>query len=232
MRQVRHRSWSLRSAGRAAALAPLLAVALGVGGGGTGAAASVEPVAEWEILEQRAADGEQCLVCRKALHGGEVVEVRYRGRTFHVATSMLDEFVADPDRYFNTMEAHAALFDERAFDAPPTSNAWLYFGIWVLAGLVFGAASAYVAIDRGLPAVGWFFAGFLVNVLALAAVVSRTPRRPMAGEERRSGLTKVSSTHTPRPCPACGASNHPAAAACSACGAPLEAAFEAETARV
>lgn len=185
----------------------------------------------WTVLERRSADGEQCIVCRQRIHAGDIVEVRYKGRTFHVAAKMLEEFEADPERYFEVLEAHSALFDEAAMETPRMSTGWLVFGLWVLVGLVFGAACSYVALDRGRPALGWFFGGLLVNFAALVALLVKA-RRPGDAEERApSGLRKIPRTASPSACPRCGGLNHPSASACSSCGRELTPTVEPETAR-
>ena len=183
-----------------------------------------------EVLDQRPARGEQCIVCRVRVHEGDIVEVRYKGRNFHVAEKMLAQFEADPDAYFHLMQAHGGLFDEAAMEMPSMRIGWLVFGLYVLVGLVAGAACSYVAIDRGLPARGWFFAGLAVNVIALAAVLTRKGRADALGEPA-AGLAKIPTTRSPVACRHCGAANHPAAAACGECGRALEPSVEAETAR-
>ena len=185
----------------------------------------------WELLEQRPAEGEQCIVCRVAVHEGDIVEVRYKGRTFFVAARMLAEFEAHPDAYFHDLQAHGGLFDEGAMESPPTETGWLWLGLYILVGLVAGAACSYAALNRGLPAWGWFFAGLLTNAIALAAVLTR-PRgaaAPAAG--LAPGLAKIPTTRAPIDCERCGAANHPAAPECSGCGHALSPAIEPETAR-
>ena len=107
---------------------------------------------------------------------------------------------------------------------------WLYFGIYVLFGLVFSAVCGYLAVGRGLAPLPWFFAGLAGNVAALAVLLA-TPRGAGAADVP-AGLAKVPTTHRPLPCPRCGAPNHPAAAACAGCGATLAPAVEPETVRV
>lgn len=209
-------------------LAAVTPAGVSAAGGESDAASSggEAPVTE---LGRHPGRGEQCLVCRQAIHGHEVVEVRYKGRTFHVAAMMLEEFEADPEAYFQELQARSALFDERAMEGRRTSKGWLWLGLWVLAGLACSALCGYLAVSRGLPPRTWFLAGLVVNVAAVAALLA-APRGDAA--DVPAGLAKVPTTHGPLPCPRCGAPNHPAAAACSACGARLSPAFEPETARV
>ncbi len=185
---------------------------------------------EPSVVDRRPAEGEQCLVCRQAIDYGEIVEIRYKGRSFHVSEAMLEDFRADPELYFEALEAHSALFDEGAMETSSMRMGWLNFGFYVLIGLVFGAACSYIALDRGLPAVGWFFAGLAVNVLALAVLLTRPRGEP--GLAGAPGLAKIPSTHTPQSCLDCGNTNHPSARVCSGCGKALDPAFDAETQRV
>jgi hypothetical protein len=182
----------------------------------------------WVVLDQRAADGEQCIVCKLPIQAGEIVEVRYKGRRFFVAAKMLSRFEADPETYFHALQAHGGLFDEAAMETPPMRTGWLFFGLYLLVGLVAGAGCSYVAIDRGLPAWGWFFAGLAANVLAVGAVLTRARR---AGVAAAPGLTKIPITHAPVACSACDEPHHPAASACASCGHDLVPTVEPETAR-
>jgi hypothetical protein len=115
----------------------------------------------------------------------------------------------------------------------PMGRGWLWLGLYVTAGLVAGAACAYLAVGRALRPLPWFLAGLAGNVVALAILATRP-----AGDRRAlpegvpPGLVKVATTHAPAACPVCGATNHPAAAACSACGAALSPTVQAETARI
>ena len=191
-----------------------------------------DPAAPVE-LGRKAGEGEQCIVCGQAIDGLEVVEVRYKGRSFFVAAKMLDELKGDPDAYFEKLQARSALFDERAMEGRRTSSGWLYFGAYVLLGLVFAALCGYLAVSRSLAPIPWFFAGLAGNVAALAVLLA-TPRGDPSALPAGvpAGLAKVPATRRPLPCPSCGVTNHPTAPACSACGAALAPALEPETARV
>lgn len=184
-------------------------------------------------LDRRPGEGERCIVCGVTIDGLEIVEVRYKGRTFHVAAKMLEEFEADPDAYFQKLQARAALFDERSMEGRRAARGWLYLGVYVLIGLVFGALCGYLAVSRSLPPLPWFFAGLAGNVAALAVLLA-TPRGDPASAPAGvpSGLAKVPLTHASVSCPGCGAANHPSASACGGCGAALAPVYEPETARV
>ena len=201
-----------------------------------GAAETAAPSApSWQELGRRPGEGEQCLVCSQAIEGETSVEIRYKGRVFHVKESMLDAFRADPDAYFRKLQARSGLFDEAATDGPPMHSGWLYFGVYVAVGLLFGALCASLALGRGRRPLPWLLAGLVGNVVALA-VLAMSPAAAAADgsgvpePERGLGfLGRIATTRAPRDCPRCGASNHPAATACSACGAALEALVPAET---
>ncbi len=184
-------------------------------------------------LDRRGGEGEQCIVCGQAIEGGEIVEIRYKGRTFHVAAKMLGDFEAEPDAYFQRLQARSALFDERAMEGRRAPKGWLWFGGYVLIGLVFAALCGYLAVSRSLSPLPWFFAGLAGNVAALAVLLAT--RRGDASALPAgvpAGLAKVPVTHAAMPCPGCSEANHPAASRCSGCGAALAPAFEPETARV
>ena len=195
--------------------------------------ASAGDAPRWELLDERPGDGEQCIVCRKPIYGEDVVEIRFQGRTFFVGAPFFEDFKKDPLRYFATLQARAALWDETALDGPRLATAWLWFDVYVLTGLIFSALCGYVAVARALRPIPWFFAGLFGNVVVLGVLLA-VPRGDAAalpaGIPR--GLRKIPTTRAPVPCPSCGALNHPCAAACSGCGHELSPSVAAETGRV
>ena len=217
---------------RVAAIAGILLSALGLAA--VALAEQGEPEApSLTELERHLGQGEQCIVCGQPIHGDEIVEVRYKGRSFFVAAKMLSELEGDPDTYFQKLQARSALFDERSMEGRAVSTGWLLFGAYVLIGLVFAAICGYLAIGRSLAPLPWFFAGLVGNVAALAVLLAtRRGESTSSPAGIPAGFAKVPLTHAPVPCAACGATNHPAAAACSGCGRSLAPAFEAEAARV
>lgn len=181
----------------------------------------------WVVVARHPGDGEQCLVCRKAIHDEPAVEIRWKGRVFHVKESMLDDFRADPEAYFRRLQAHSGLFDEEAMPEEPLRTGWLVFGVYLVLGLVLGAVCGSLALARSRPALRWFLFGLVANVLALLALLAVSS--PGEGEGAPAGLGKLPSTREPRSCPHCGAANHPAAATCTSCGGALEPRARAET---
>lgn len=124
------------------------------------------------------------------------------------------------------------LFSEEGMPTQPLSLGWFILGLYVLLGLVFAGASAHLAVQRSLPPIPWFLAGFFLNAVGYLILLTR-PR----GDTQHlpagipGGLHKVPRTYDHHPCPCCGALNHPAARYCPCCHAQLEPKFESEAAR-
>ncbi len=181
-------------------------------------------------LDRRPGAGEQCLVCGMVMQGDiEVVELRWKGRVFHIGAPLVEEFLADPERYFHKIQARAALFDEEGYGAGAMGSGWLILGIYVTIGLVFAALCGYLAVSHGLNPIPWFFAGLVGNVAALF-VLFATANGDVTGVP--AGLAKVPTTRGPRTCSACGHENHPAARSCIGCRSELEPAYESEARRL
>ena len=94
---------------------------------------------QWVILDERPGQGEQCLVGRERIFDKNAVEIRFQGRRFYVCAPALADFRDDPDGYFARLQARSALFNENALRARPMAFGWLWFGMYVMAGLVFSA---------------------------------------------------------------------------------------------
>ena len=125
-----------------------------------------------------------------------------------------------------------ALFSEEGPSGRPLSPAWLFLGVYVLAGLIFAGACAHEAVHKALPPIPWFFAGFFLNAAGYLILLTRAPgdsRQFPAGIPR--GLRKVPRTYYSEDCPKCGYHNHPAGDACLGCGAGMTPPFESEAVR-
>ena len=201
--------------------------------------ADVEPgqtdgEAGWVVLDQRPGDGEQCLVCRKRVYGEDIVEIRFKGRTFFVGKPFMGDFEADPARYFARIQARSALFDESALAAKrPMAFGWLWLGGYVLVGMLCSASCAYIAVCKGLTPLPWFFAGMLGNVAGLGLVMFAARGDAAALPAGiPAGFAKVPTTYAPATCPSCGAANHPSAARCADCREPITPTVAPETGRV
>ena len=182
----------------------------------------------WTEVGRAVGEGEQCIVCNQPIDDDEAVEIRYKGRTFHVNAGMLADFADDPDRYFVSLQAQGALFDERAMEGRKVSLGWLILGGYILIGLIAAASCGALAISRGLEPLPWFFAGLIGNVAAIFVLVINRQRDTARTPDR---WTKVRRTHAPTRCSKCGADNHPSAHQCQGCNAAMDPAFQAEAAR-
>jgi hypothetical protein len=217
-----------------AALGFIIALLWGLGMPPSGRAQEARPPVDrdasgWQEIERRPGEGERCLVCGLRAQGDEVVEIRYKGRTFHVKAMMLKEFAQSPDTYFRQLQARGALFDERAMEQKTYSPIWLWLGGYVLIGLLSAAVCGAVAVGRGQAPIPWFFAGLAGNLAALFLLLVVVKRA--VGVPTSPGLTKVPTTHAPVACTQCAVGNHPTAAVCVACGTRLHPAYEAEASR-
>jgi len=194
------------------------------------------PVVEdqWEEVERKPGEGEVCIVCDMPIATDETaVRIRHKGRTVHVNEKLLDEWRADPGRYFSKVQARSTLFDEESVVAQDVERVWWTVGVYAVAGLIIGAACAYVAVHRGRCAKWWFIWGLIANVVALAALFALERKEIIdAPEGVPRGLRKVPKTRRPKPCPSCGSANHPSATSCLACGAAVEASVDAEVAQI
>jgi hypothetical protein len=202
-------------------------------------AADIEPNGEvggsgWVVLGERPGDGEQCLVCRKRVYDEDVVEIRFKGRTFFVGKPFMGDFEAEPARYFARIQARSALFDENALVADrPMAYGWLWLGVYILAGMLCAASCGYIAVCKGLTPLPWFFAGLFGNVAGLGLVMF-VPRGDAATLPAGIpvGFAKVPTTRAPAACPSCGVANHPSATRCADCHVALTPTVTAETGRV
>jgi hypothetical protein len=188
---------------------------------------------EWTDPVITPGQGEQCLVCRKTI-GPEMnaVTMTWRGRTFSVGEPFFPEFQKRPELYLARLQPKAALFQEESASPRALDSFWLFFGLYVLAGLVAGAETAYLALSRGRKPLLWFAVGLLLNVVGVALVLLAPRRQDFdAPAGIPAGLAKIPTTHAPLACIHCGSPNHPSASACSSCGQKLEAKVEAESAR-
>ena len=217
-------------------LGALLFPAPACGGGSSITQLDQEPDPTPTVVELRRkpGEGEQCLVCGKLIRYGNVVEMRYKGRRFYVAEALLQELLKDPDRYFSKLQVRSALFDEEAYrQAAPKSSGWLYFGLYVLAGLVSAALCGCLAVKRGMAPIPWFFVGLVGNVAGLLVLlVAGKGDTTTAVAGIPAGLAKVPTTHNPRACAKCGHLNHPSARACAHCSVPLQPTAQSEMARI
>jgi ribosomal protein L37E len=170
-----------------------------------------------------------CIVCRAPAPPGAITEL-HKGRRVTVCNeSCRAEWHARRDELFAALQARGALFDETAMSERSLVSGWMWLGTYVLAGLICGALSAYLAFGKGLSPLPWLLAGLLLNVVALVLLALR-PRGDLSRlpEGVPAGLQKIPSTRTPLRCTRCGRDNHPSARCCSSCGAPIAPRVESE----
>jgi hypothetical protein len=170
-----------------------------------------------------AQDGETCVVCNSRLSKDDLAYI-IDGQRVGVMRAMEADLLANPLEYVTKFRPEGMIFSNQ--QSSRESGAWFWAGLLVLAGLMFGGACAHMAVEKGLSAWRWFLMGFLFSAPATLVIAMKTPAegRPDMPE----GLAKVPRTHCPAPCPGCGASNHPSAAACASCGAALTPAVTSE----
>ncbi|NDQ58475.1 MAG: hypothetical protein GZ088_15520 [Acidipila sp.] len=109
---------------------------------------------------------------------------------------------------------------------------WFIAGVYVLAGLVFGALCAQLALHRGLNSTGWFAAGFLFNLFGYVAMLLLPGAKIRSPDRIPRGLGKFHATASPVTCTKCGAEHHPTAKKCAGCGLELRPAVESEVTRI
>ena len=182
---------------------------------------------------QQTHPGRDCIVCEGPTGATAHIE-QYQGRWVAVCPGPCQEhWAAHPDKYFLKLRSHGALFDENSISEKKANNGWLYLGMYVLIGLIFGAMCAYIAVTNGHGAIAWFWSGMLFNVLALIAIfIKRQGDMSQWPEGVPDGFGKVLLTYSPVNCQTCGGQNHPSAPVCNHCGTGLEPATKSESTKL
>jgi hypothetical protein len=193
------------------------------------AAAALSAVAPAAGAEPRE-DAAVCPVCGREMEGA-LFQVAYKGVRLSVCSGPcrdLFEHLASAgrlDRITAAIEPRAALFQADSAAKPPLSRYLLLLGLYLLAGLITGGLSAFIAIRKGLGGGGAFAAGLVLGVVGLAIVLARS------GGERTvipEGHTRALKTRRGTRCPACGEPAHPSAARCARCASALSPAGQSE----
>ena len=202
--------------------------------------AGADSRASWPTLADQgraiAHGGEGCVACGAPVEEGTEIPF-HRGRAVPICEPCLDmgAWEGKRDELFAKLQPKSALFTEASEETVPVLSGWFWFGVYVLAGLVCAAASAYLAVNRAQSPATWFFAGLFGNVAALVVLLFIIPKgdATLLPAGVPSGLAKVPTTREPVVCPSCGRENHPSAKNCSSCGAGLSpsVASEVESAR-
>jgi len=176
-------------------------------------------------------EGEICTVCGKPVTQHDVayqVEGQrvalHRGDCFGV-------FTAQPMRWLGKLKPRGAFLDASATALSLSSN-FLFLGLYVLTGLLFGALAAHRAFSVGRNPLAWLAVGLAANLPGFLVLLA-LPRGEVKGPAGvPSGLAKIATTYPPAACPACGTENHPSAVKCLGCGSNLSPKMTSEVARV
>ena len=156
---------------------------------------------------------------------GDIVEnrdysVMWQGRRYYMESdACVQMFMAEPEKYARRIEPRAALYSTPRVDRPSYSPWVLYISLFVVAGLVSGAVTSYVAVQKGLGGRNWFLLGLLLNGVAVVMVFFCRGREMLF---QTRGLCKTPQTHAPVVCQHCSKANHPSAVRCSGCGKDLD----------
>jgi YHS domain-containing protein len=135
--------------------------------------------------------------------------VTWQGRRYYMdSNACLQRFMSDPETFAKWIEPRAGLVSAPRTDRPSYSPWVLYVSLLIVAGLVSGAVTSYVAVQKGLGGLTWFALGFVLNVVAIVMVFFCRRRETLF---QTKGLCKTPQTHAPIPCPSCGNANHPSA---------------------
>ncbi len=176
--------------------------------------------------------GETCLVCNEPVGVDDRVYIVNGQRVPTHVVGCDAELKRAPERYLARLKPRGAFLGAEPGPRATLSPSWFFLGSYVLLGLVFAGICGYRALNHCLNAVPWFFAGFFFNIAGYFVLLTRHPdeRKPaLLGLPK--GLVKIPATYAPRPCPGCGAMNHPSASSCSGCGAKLQPLVPSEVAK-
>ena len=226
-----------------ASLAPGWALQTSPAGQSTGAAATTaesttrEAPNELKLQNGETAEkvptreGEICAVCGKPVSEHDIayqVEGQrvalHRGDCFGV-------FSAQPMRWLGKLKPRGAFLDASATALSLSSN-FLFLGLYVLTGLLFGGLAAHRAFSVGRNPLAWLAVGLVANLPGFLVLLA-LPKGDVKGPASvPPGLAKIATTYAPAACPACGTENHPSAVKCLGCGSNLSPKMTSEVARV
>lgn len=176
-------------------------------------------------------EGEICLTCGKPISRQDVAYL-VDGQRVVVHGGPCLEILADaPAKWLAKLKPRGAFLDASAARIGLSSN-WLFFGSYMLIGLIFGALAAHRAFHVGRNPLAWLGIGLLANLPGFLVLLALPKQEVHALGGVPAGLTKIAATYSPEACPACGAENHPSARQCSECGGTLQPRFVSEVQKV
>jgi ribosomal protein L40E len=176
-------------------------------------------------------EGEICLTCGEPISAQDVTYLVDGQRVPVHKGACLGVLAAAPTKWLAKLKPRGAFLDASAAKIG-LSTGWLIFGSYVLLGLIFGALAAHRAFHVGRDPLTWLGIGLVANLPAFLVLLVLPKHEVHALGGVPGGLGKISATHSPDACPACGAENHPSARQCSSCGGTLQARFVAEVQKV
>lgn len=133
--------------------------------------------------------GETCAVCNTPVTGKDVAYL-VDGKRVAVMEAMQEEFLQNPLLYVTKFRPEGMVVSAR--QAGSLNSAYLWLGMYVLVGLLFGGACAHVAMTKGLPSLRWFFLGFFFSVPACLALAGKPVS--LDAPEVPDGLRKIPAT--------------------------------------
>jgi hypothetical protein len=193
-------------------------------------AASISHASEIFAQQVQPRRGEICVVCNRPIGPSDVVYLIGGQRVPVHRVNCDGRLHANPSKYLAKMKPRGALLDASSVNSQ-ASNDWLYFGLYILAGLIFAALAAQRAFHAGRRPLVWLILGLVGNLPAYAVLLALPKREVRALGGIPPGLGKIASTYSPQKCLKCGTENHPSARECSGCGAKLNPTMESEVVR-
>jgi len=176
--------------------------------------------------------GEICVVCNNPV-GAHDRAYLIQGQRVAVHAGACDRaFRADPARWLKRVKPLGSFLGTEAAEEA-LSHAWLYGGLYILLGLLFGALNARRALRASRNPLPGFSLGLFLNIFGYIFWRVRFAK----GETvvllgAAPGRAKLAVTYSPVPCPRCGMNNHPSATYCLSCGAALSPQVTSEVAKL
>ena len=161
--------------------------------------------------------GENCLFSGLPL-GQDDICLIVSGRRLTLKKEALKFFLEHPQKIFDKVKLSGALFVDEMNQSRQLELKWFLLGLYLFAGLIFGALSAQAAIKKGFKPLIWFLLGIFTTIIGYCIILAKSSEHKVSIP---SGKTKVPSTADPIPCPNCSYENHPKATNCYGCGKSL-----------